>query len=151
MAHKDGKVWKSQLDRQVMPVHVAAFFLQPHNFNAPLTQCSQDQIDSIFQQYIPDHEKALRQFYNFRDCCGPFNTGSRAWKLKDSSLFWSYMKATCPELAPFAEKLMITCANSVTSERAWSAMNYIHSKSRNSLSLEAVDKLQFIYINIRTL
>jgi hypothetical protein len=61
------------------------------------------------------------------------------------------MRATCPELAPFAEKLMRTCANSVTSERAWSAMNFIHSKSRNSLSLEAVDKLLFIYMNVRSL
>ena len=61
------------------------------------------------------------------------------------------MKATCLELAPFAEKLIITCANSVTSERAWSAINYIHSKSQNSLSLEVVNKLLFIYINTRTL
>jgi hypothetical protein len=61
------------------------------------------------------------------------------------------MKATCPELAPFAEKLMITYVNSVPSERAWSAMNYIHSKSRNRLSLEAVDKLLFIYINTQSL
>jgi hypothetical protein len=61
------------------------------------------------------------------------------------------MRATCPELAPFAEKLMRTCANSVTSERAWSVMNFIHSKSRNCLSLEAVDKLLFIYMNIRSL
>jgi hypothetical protein len=30
-------------------------------------------------------------------------------------------------------------------------MNYIHSKTRNSLSLETTDKLQFIYINIRIL
>lgn len=61
------------------------------------------------------------------------------------------MKLTCPELAPFAEKLMITYANSVASERAWSAMNFIHSKSRNRLSLETIDKLLFIFINIRSL
>jgi len=30
-------------------------------------------------------------------------------------------------------------------------MNFIHSKSRNSLSLEAVDKLLFIYMNVRSL
>jgi hypothetical protein len=113
----------------------AAFFLQPHNFDASMTQHSQEQIDEIFQQYIPDHEKALRQFYNFRDRRGPFNTGSRAWKLKDPSLFWSYVKATCLELAPFAEKLMITCANSVTSEQAWSVMHYIHSKSETAYLL----------------
>jgi hypothetical protein len=61
------------------------------------------------------------------------------------------MQATCPELASFADKLMNTCANSVTSEQAWSTMNYIHSKTRNKLSVKRTDKLQFIYINIRTL
>jgi hypothetical protein len=30
-------------------------------------------------------------------------------------------------------------------------MNYIHSKSQNTLSLKAVDKLLFVYINTRTL
>jgi hypothetical protein len=57
----------------------------------------------------------------------------------------------CSELAPFAEKLMKICVNSVVSERVWSAMNYIHSKSQNSLSVETVDKLIYIYINIQTL
>jgi hypothetical protein len=95
-----------------------AFFLQLNNFNASITQHSQEQIEEIFQQYIPDYKKALQQFYNFRDCCRLFNTGSQAWKLKDPSLFWLYIKATCLELAPFAEKLIITCANSVTSKQA---------------------------------
>jgi hypothetical protein len=57
----------------------------------------------------------------------------------------------CSEISSFADKLINTCANSVPSERAWSSMNYIHSKTRNSLSLKTVDKLQFIYINYRTL
>jgi hypothetical protein len=151
MAHEDGKLWKARRDRQVMPIHVAAFFLQPHNFDAYITQHSQDQIYNILRQHIPDHEKALRQFLQFRDRRGPFNTGNQAWKFKDPSLFWSYMKATCPELASFAEKLMITCVNSVTSERAWSAINFIDSKSRNRLSLESVDKLVFIFMNVRPL
>jgi hypothetical protein len=30
-------------------------------------------------------------------------------------------------------------------------MNYIHSKSRNRLSLKVANKLQFIYTNIQTL
>jgi hypothetical protein len=46
---------------------------------------------------------------------------------------------------------MTTCANSVPSERAWSSMNFIHSKSRNQLSLDTIDKLQFININYQVL
>jgi hypothetical protein len=56
------------------------------------------------------------------------------------------MQAMCPELSSFANRLMNTCANSVPSERAWSTINYIHSKTRNQLSVKRVDKLQFIYI-----
>jgi hypothetical protein len=57
----------------------------------------------------------------------------------------------CPELAPFIKKLIRTCANSVTSEQAWLVINFIYSKLQNTLSLKAVDKLLFIYINIRLL
>jgi hAT family C-terminal dimerisation region len=61
------------------------------------------------------------------------------------------MRASCLELASFAERLIRITANSVVSERAWSAMNFIHSKSRNSLLVDTVDKLIFIYMNYRAL
>jgi hypothetical protein len=55
------------------------------------------------------------------------------------------------DLASFAERLTSICVNSVTSEQAWSAINYTHSKLRNRLLLKVADKLQLIYINIWTL
>jgi hypothetical protein len=117
-----------------------------------MTARSQERIHETFEQYFPNSsEKALCSFYDFRHQRGPFHTRNKAWKMKESSLFWAYMRAYCPELASFAERLIRICANSVTSERAWSAMNYIHSKSRNSLSINTVDKLTFIYMNVRTL
>jgi hypothetical protein len=70
---------------------------------------------------------------------------------EDRDLFWLYNQAICPSLSAFASRLLNTIANSVLSERVWSSMNYIHSKSRNRLSLDTVDKLLFIYINSRTL
>jgi hypothetical protein len=39
----------------------------------------------------------------------------------------------------------------VPSKQAFSTMNYIHSKIRNRLSVERVDMLQYIYINLRAL
>lgn len=80
MAHENGKPWKARLDRQVMPVHVTAFFLQPYNFDTEMTERLQDQIIQSFQQYTPDYEATLRQFYDFRSRRGPFNAASRAWK-----------------------------------------------------------------------
>jgi hAT family C-terminal dimerisation region len=71
--------------------------------------------------------------------------------VEDDNIFWLYASAKCPTLSTFARQLLNTIANSVPSERSWSTMNYIHSKTRNRLSLERVDKLLFIYINSRTL
>ena len=60
-------------------------------------------------------------------------------------------QAGCPELAQIHPLLLTTIANSVPSERAWSMMNFIHTKGRNKLSIDTVNKLMFIYINARTL
>jgi hypothetical protein len=46
---------------------------------------------------------------------------------------------------------MDTTANSVASKRAFSVMNLLYTKSRNRLSVKALDKLSFIYINTRAL
>ncbi|ETI53269.1 hypothetical protein PPTG_08572 [Phytophthora nicotianae INRA-310] len=39
---------------------------------------------------------------------------------------------------------------SAASERAWSIMDFIHSKKRNRLSVEKVDMLAYIYVNDHT-
>lgn len=39
----------------------------------------------------------------------------------------------------------------MSSERAFFTMNYLHSKIRNSLTFKRVNKLQYIYINERSL
>jgi hypothetical protein len=53
--------------------------------------------------------------------------------------------------ALFAKRLLTTIGNSVPSERAFSTMNYIHSKIRNRLLVERANKLQYIFINSRVL
>lgn len=46
---------------------------------------------------------------------------------------------------------MSAIANSVPSERAFSGMNYIHSKARNRLTPARANQLQFIHMNARNL
>jgi hAT family protein len=55
------------------------------------------------------------------------------------------------ELARLAVRIFETIANSVASERAFSAMNLIVTKLRNRLSAEKADKLIYIYMNQRVL
>ena len=52
-------------------------------------------------------------------------------------------------LSPLALRIFSTPSNSVPSERAFSVMNFLHSKARNRLESERVDKLTYIYINTR--
>ena len=54
-------------------------------------------------------------------------------------------------MAQLAHELLNCTANSVPSERAFSTMNFLHSKLRNRLSHENIDILLFIYINARSL
>ena len=48
-------------------------------------------------------------------------------------------------------RLLETHANSVPSERAFSAMNLTATKKRNRLSVEKLNKLCYIYMNSRAL
>jgi hypothetical protein len=58
---------------------------------------------------------------------------------------------TFPELSRLAIRLHHTVANLVASERSFSQMNLQHSKLRNRLDAERVNKLVYISINSRTL
>ncbi|KAF5711657.1 C6 transcription factor [Fusarium mundagurra] len=55
------------------------------------------------------------------------------------------------KLAALAVRIFGTIANSVPSERSFSAVNFLHSKARNRLTPANADKLAFIYMNERVL
>jgi hypothetical protein len=54
-----------------------------------------------------------------------------------------------PTLASYAKRLINTVANSAAAERAFSSMNLQHTKHRNALDVEQVERLLFIQINKR--
>ncbi len=66
-------------------------------------------------------------------------------------LFYRIHARTTAELSKLALDLLNTATNSVPSERAFSAINFLKSKARNRLRIEAIDKRYFIYINTRSL
>ena len=150
--HKEKMPWKARFDRQITPLHVAAYYLQPQHFNSDILPTLQDQILDLLKAYIPDFSTAYKQFFDFRLQRNAFQPSSRSWTMVDDPvIFWAYHRAMCLELSAFADHLLTTIANSVPSERSFSTINYIHSKTRNALTLERVDKLEFIYINTRLL
>jgi hypothetical protein len=52
-----------------------------------------------------------------------------------------------PNLAKIALKISSMICSSAISERTWSTFNFIHSRLRNRLTTERVNKLVFIYTN----
>jgi len=56
-----------------------------------------------------------------------------------------------PHLSALATRVFSTPANSVPSERSFSAMNFVQDKYRSRLSAEKTDMLTFIYMNSKVL
>ena len=52
-----------------------------------------------------------------------------------------------PFLAQIALRLFTIPTSSAAAERVWSIYSFIHSKRRNRLGIQKVEKLVFIYIN----
>jgi hypothetical protein len=66
-------------------------------------------------------------------------------------VFWRIHTDHYPDLAHLALRIFETIANSVASERAFSAMNLNYSKLRNQLSPAKAAKIVYIYMNQRAL
>lgn len=56
-------------------------------------------------------------------------------------------RAKEPLLYHYAKGINSMVCSSASSERIWSIFSFIHTKLRNRLSSEKVDKLAFLYVN----
>ena len=66
-------------------------------------------------------------------------------------MFWQLHFDYNPALSQLADRILYILANSVPCERHFSSLNILHTKLRNALTVERVDKLLYIQINRRTL
>jgi hypothetical protein len=67
---------------------------------------------------------------------------------KDPSAFCSvYGRKSYPSLSRIAKRLYSIVPSSAASQRGWNVCSTIHTKKRNRLSNEKVEKLAFVYIN----
>ena len=76
------------------------------------------------------------------------------WKedyVKKPVLFWKVVSGEAPGLSAMAIRVFSTPANSVPSERSFSAMNFLQDEYRSRLSAERTDMLTFIYMNSKVL
>lgn len=147
-----------RLDLQTEPIHWAARALDPSNhttsldFPKPIMQS----VNKFFDTYIHDEKDrtmASRQFTEFRRASGAFDSKDTAlWALKhDPIAFWNLAENYAPQLAHLATRLWLCPANSVPSERAFSATNYVQNQYRTRLSTRTTSDLTYVYINYRAL
>jgi hAT family C-terminal dimerisation region len=121
----------------------------------PIDEHQFEKISAFFIQYSESKEihDLRREFISFRDRENGFNHTKWCWDHVDKpKKFWEMVfKEDSKLLKPLALRIWSTPANSVPSERAFSAQNFIHTKLRNSLHPNRVDKLVFIDMNSRVL
>jgi hypothetical protein len=67
------------------------------------------------------------------------------------AIAWRCLLTQGSVLAKVAVKVLNTLANSVPSERSFSATRHIHTKDRNRLSVVKADQQVFVYMNDRVL
>jgi len=145
----------ARFKRQVMPVHVAAYYLLPETRSKSIPENFDCQLQGFFRQCTSseaDFETLCYEFESFRAQVSLFEYGRRCWTLsKSPKLFWHSAMGHTELLGKLGNRLFSTQCNSVASERAFSIQNLIHTKSRNRLKSETTNKLAYVYTNSRIL
>src|SRR5579859_3108980 len=110
-----------------------------------------EQLFTFFSEYTNSSEenKLLQAEYIYYATQNRmFDAAEPLWQhQEDPRQFWLFASLSSKYLAPLCCRLFNAPCNSVPGERAFSIQNIIHSKLRNSLKSEKVDKLTFIYMN----
>jgi hypothetical protein len=148
------KHFQARFNRQVLDIHWVAHYLMPENVSLTITPNGVQSIIRFFDKQ-PNHSKdqpLLADFLSFRGKEGIFSPTAPCWTQSTHPLrFWQLQAMFSPGLGTLAVRLLSTPANTVPSERAFSAQNLIHDKKRNRLSAEKTNKLVYIHMNQRLL
>jgi len=110
----------------------------------------QERVLTTLRAHLPpsDVPRATQAFLRFYTRRGPFREDHSSWDYaEDPVMFWQLHFDDNNALAQLADRVLHTLANSVPCERAFSALNQLHTKTRNSLTPERVNKLLYIQIN----
>lgn len=145
------------------PAHGLAYLLDPRFLGQGLPAESRNSIEEIlYSTPIGDEvisndvskELIYMQFTAFlisesaEKANNTFRHQMLVKKRKTPLEYWLTDGAEWPELQQIAVKIFCMAASNAASERNFSTMGFIHSKKRNSLSVESVEKLVFIKTNM---
>jgi len=106
-------------------------------------------------KYYKNNEKKTAIVYaellELRAKLGPFSRPLNwaAAKKMDLVLWWKSLFSSHTKLVQLAKMVLSVLPTTGAAERNWSAFGYIYSKNRNSLLNNRVNKLIYIYWNLR--
>jgi hypothetical protein len=151
-----GGIFNTRLNMQTSEIHWAAFVLDPTSHLRFIDGAGKQlAIDWLLDHADPAEKKEVS--CSIQDFLAKKNDFTRSHHsqlhIDDPLRYWnSYLHhKSHKQLAQLAVRIFETIANSVSSERAFSAMGLIVTKLRNRLGPEKADKLIFIYMNQRVL
>jgi len=151
----DNGTFSKRYNRQVVTLHIVAFFLMPQSHNQRIPVEFDGRIYDFFRQYTTVQEEfntLCCEFEDFRAQQPPFEPARRYWAFSnDPKRFWHAAAGNTEQVGKLAIRIFCTPVNSVASERAFSIQNLIHTKARNALQSERVEKLTYTYTNGRIL
>ncbi|EFZ03824.2 transposase [Metarhizium robertsii ARSEF 23] len=154
-------IFTARLDKQTYDIHWIADALRPDT-----TGPNSKRPPSVFarvQEYLRkqlkndnEYHRALSEFTHFRmRTGGPDGLFNKHSAVYDDgfkpAMAWQCLLNQGSILASVAVKVMNTLANSVPSERSFSAISFIHTKARNRLTPMHDDMQAFIFMNDRVL
>ena|SRR5437762_1308397 len=150
-----GGGFATRYKHQVNDIHLVATYLTPKNYHLPLGIDEEHRIFLFFEKYTSseiDSAKAHEEFRDFRKQRCVFGPDHFCWKEDNNpKAFWEGQSSHTQILGDLGYHIFSTPANSVPSERSFSAQNFIHTKTRNALHTDQVDKLIYTYMNSRIL
>ena len=110
----------------------------------------QSAIELAKKLFTEDEEKIAFEINSFvSEMCAAKDEGRSQTVLRmNAEHYWNIVgREKYPIIYKLAKPITAMIASSATAERVWSTFRFIHSRLRNRLLNERVDKLVFIYTN----
>ncbi|ONM32387.1 hypothetical protein ZEAMMB73_Zm00001d041090 [Zea mays] len=152
----EGKM-KKRLD---CPIHMAAYCLNPYySYNSPSIFDNEDVVDGFYAaietfyhgDFQKQNEVINNDFHKFKDKLGHFGKKVALFGCKDPEFnpakWWANYGTQVPLLQKFAVRILSLTSSASGCERSWSCFEGIHTKKRNRLTCDRVDKLVYVRFN----
>ncbi|RKF75796.1 hypothetical protein GcM1_231039 [Golovinomyces cichoracearum] len=138
--------WNKRMEKQLLPIYLAAYILNPENSKTVIPPHFQGQIHDLIRAKCGENSSAVASYFEYIDQDGPFNILANCWKhyTYQPLLFWKLVRNYCPELSKLVITLLTTTANSVASERFFSMMNLLQNRLRSRMGVKKMDRLCYI-------